>query len=72
MEFKIGYQSVTTFDPWMSMLGRGLLIEVMASLKLVVAERIAVEAIGNAFVVKKVAEVVSTSLVAWVEQVRFD
>ena len=50
----------------------GLLIEFMASLKLVVAERIAVEAIGNAFVVKKVAEVVSTSLVAWVEQVRFD
>ena len=27
-----------------------------------------VEAIGNAFVVKTVAEVVSTSLVAWVEE----
>lgn len=31
-----------------------------------------VEAIGNASVVKTVAEVVGTSLVAWVEQVQFD
>jgi hypothetical protein len=54
----------------MSMLGLLNFTEVMASLKLVVAERMAI--VGNAFVVKKVAEVISTSLVAWEEQDRFD
>jgi putative exporter of polyketide antibiotics len=51
------------------MLGHLSFTEFMASLKLVVvAERMA---IGNAFVVRKIAEVISTSL-AWVEQDRFD
>lgn len=56
----------------MSMLGLLNFTEFMASLKLVVAERMAI--VGNAFVVKKVAgsEVISTSLVAWEEQDRFD
>lgn len=54
----------------MSMLGLLNFTEFMASLKLVVAERMAI--VGNAFVVKEVAEAISTSLVAWEEQDRFD
>lgn len=51
------------------MLGLPNFTEFMASWKLVVvAERMA---IGNAFVVRKIAEAISTSL-AWVERVQFD
>lgn len=54
------------------MLGLPNFTEFMASLRLVVvAERMAVEAIGNAFVVEKIAEAISTSL-AWVERVQSD